>query len=105
MAAATPISLGYIAANAKKNGHEAKVLSLGSTTLFSQTCFRDFINEYSPELVGLGTYQRNIFQVHALAQIVKDTVPDVSIVLGGPQITFLPDVALSVEDCLVRVVV
>ena len=96
MAAATPISLGYIGARAFEKGHEVKVLSLGSKSAFSVESLNQYIKEYVPELVGLGTYQRNIFHIHALATIIKQSVPDTSIILGGPQITFLPDAALSV---------
>ncbi len=96
MAAATPISLGYIGANAKASGHNVKVLSFGSTTFFSLADFRQFIKEYSPDITGFGTYQRNIFHIHALASMVKEACPTTCIILGGPQITFLPDDALSV---------
>ena len=98
MAAATPISLGYIGAVAKSKEHEVKVLSFGSTTLFSPTAFKGFIKEYSPDIVGFGAYQRNIFHIHALANMVKEASQKTIVILGGPQITFLPDDALSVLD-------
>jgi radical SAM superfamily enzyme YgiQ (UPF0313 family) len=46
--------------------------------------------------VGFGVYQRNIFHINALVTLVKESVSDALIILGGPQITFLPDDALSV---------
>lgn len=96
MAAATPISLGYLGAILKTRGHEVKVLSLGSITLFSPVSFKSFIREFSPDLVGFGAYQRNIFHINALVNMVKEVLPETSVILGGPQITFLPDEALSV---------
>ena len=96
MAAATPISLGYLGASLKVRGHEVKVLSLGSVTIFSPTTFKGFIKEYSPDVVGFGTYQRSIFHVNALATLVKESAPGAFVILGGPQITFLPDDSLSV---------
>lgn len=96
MAAATPISLGYVGAALKCAGHEVRVLSLGSNSIFSPSTFQEYIKEYSPALVGFGTYQRNVFYINALANLVKEVVPDAFIILGGPQITFLPDEALSV---------
>ncbi|MFA4835329.1 MAG: radical SAM protein [Dehalococcoidia bacterium] len=95
MAPVTPISLGYLGAVLKSKGHEARVLSLGSTTLFSPAAFRAYIKEYSPGLVGFGAYQRNIFHVNALATLVKEAAPGAFVVLGGPQATFLPDDALA----------
>ncbi|MDY6911689.1 MAG: radical SAM protein [Chloroflexota bacterium] len=96
MAAATPISLGYLGATLKAKGHEVNVLSFGSSTSFSPISFSEFIREHSPSLVGFQTYQRNIFHVNALATLVKEAVPEAFVILGGPQITFLPDESLSV---------
>ena len=96
MVEATPISLGYLGASLKGHGHEIKVLSIGSTTNFSPTAFKGFIREYSPDIVGFGTYQRSIFHINAMASLVKEATPETFIVLGGPQITFLPDDSLSV---------
>jgi len=96
MAAATPISVGYVGAALKCKGHDVQVLSLGSTTLFSPLAFKEFIKEYAPDIVGFGTYQRNIFHINALANLVKEASPEAFTILGGPQITFLPDDALSV---------
>ncbi len=99
MAAATPISLGYLGAVASSQGHEVRILSFGSDSLFSPRSFAEYISAYAPRLVGFGTYQRNIFHVHALARLVKQAAPNCYVVLGGPQITFLPDDALSVLPC------
>ncbi len=91
----TPISLGNIGAVLKEQGHEVKVLSLGSTSRFSPDSFRVDVREFSPQLVGFGAYQRNLFYIHALAMMVKEVVPDAYIVFGGPQATFMPDEALA----------
>lgn len=96
MAAATPISIGYVGAALKCKGHNVQVLSLGSATLFSPLAFKEFTREYAPDIVGFGTYQRSIFHINALATLVKEASPEAFIILGGPHITFLPDDALSV---------
>lgn len=95
MPAATPISLGYIAAVLKARGHGVKVISLGSDSKFSPLAFQSFVREYSPDLIGLGTYQRNISHVEALAALAKAACPRTHVILGGPQITFIPDSALK----------
>ncbi len=91
----TPISLGNLGAVLKAHGHDARVLSLGSTSLFSPQSLRRFLLDYGPQLVGFGTYQRNICYVTALARTVKQVLPGCCVVLGGPQATFLPDAALA----------
>ncbi|MEA1934729.1 MAG: radical SAM protein [Thermodesulfobacteriota bacterium] len=96
MPAVTPISLGNLGAVLKASGHEVKVLSLGSTSCFSIKGLLSFLKDFKPRLVGFGTYQRNIFQVRALAEMIKEVFHDCSVALGGPQAIFLPDKALSV---------
>ncbi len=96
MAPATPISLGYLGAALKVKRHDVRVLSLGATSLFSPESYEGFLREFAPDLVGFGAYQRNIFHVNAMATIVKGVLPETTVILGGPQITFLPDDALSV---------
>ena len=91
----TPISLGNLGAVLKALGHKVEILSLGSNSRFSPNALLAFLQEFSPRLVGLGTYQRNMFQTRAIAKMAKDALPDVSVVFGGPQATFLPEVALA----------
>lgn len=91
----TPISLGNVGAVVKQMGHEVRVLSLGSSSTFSPRSVAAYLRDYSPRLVGFGTYQRNLLHVRALARLVKDVLPGAAVVLGGPQATFLPDEALT----------
>lgn len=93
--AVTPISIGYLGACLKKAGHDVRVLSMGSDSAFSPALFHGYVAQYAPDLVGFGTYQRNIFHVNALATITKAVAPGTRVVLGGPQATFLPDEALE----------
>ena len=94
--AVTPISLGNLGAVVKQLGHEVRVLSLGSTSVFSPRGMASYLADYSPAVVGFGTYQRNLLHVRALAQLVKQVLPGAVVVLGGPQATFLPNEALAV---------
>lgn len=95
MPVATPISLGYLGAMLKARGHDARVISLGSDSKFSLLAFQSFVREYAPELIGLGTYQRNISHIEALAALARAACPGTFVILGGPQITFIPDAALD----------
>ncbi len=93
--AVTPISTGYIGAALKARGHEARVLGLGATSTFSEASFAGFVEEFRPRLAGFGTYQRNIFHIRSLAALVKRAAPGCTVILGGPQATFMPDGALE----------
>ena len=90
----TPISLGNLGAVLKEQGHEVKVLSIGSDSCFSPQGLFSFLQQYAPRLVGFGTYQRNILHVRSMARMVKRALPNARVVIGGPQATFLPDQGL-----------
>jgi radical SAM superfamily enzyme YgiQ (UPF0313 family) len=89
----TPISLGGVGAMAKAQGYGVSVVSLGTNSKFSPAAFRSYLQEYRPRLVGFGAYQRNMLHILGLARLIKSTLDDVKIVLGGPQATFMPDAA------------
>lgn len=91
----TPISLGYIGAFLKSRGHEAGVMGLSAESLFSPASFRRFLREFAPRLVGFAAYQRNIFHLRSLAALVKEALPGCTVMLGGPQATFMPENALE----------
>jgi radical SAM superfamily enzyme YgiQ (UPF0313 family) len=91
----TPISLGYIGALLKIRGHEVRVVDLSAESLFSPMRVKGYLQEFSPRLVGLATYQRNIFHVRNMTALVKEALPDCTIMLGGPQATFMPEEALE----------
>ncbi len=96
MTAATPISLGYLGAILKHKGHQVDIFSLGATTRFSPSSFKELIKDRSPAMVGFGAYQSNIFHVNALANLVKEAAPESHVIMGGPQAAFLPDNSLEV---------
>jgi len=90
----TPISLGYLAAYAKKLGAAAQIINLGSNTKMSTQKFTQYLKEYRPDIIGFSGYQRNIFIVNGWAHLCKTLLPRSKILLGGPQATFMPTKAL-----------
>jgi radical SAM superfamily enzyme YgiQ (UPF0313 family) len=95
MDAVTPISLGYLGAVLRRDGHEVTVASLGSETRFSVAGLTAWLSELQPNLVGFGAYQRNMLQLRSLARLVKQVLPSAKTVFGGPHGQFLPDAALA----------
>ena len=90
-----PISIGYIGAFLKKNGFNVKILNIGENTNLSKLSLYNFISEFKPRLVGISTYQRNILYVIAISKFIKAIDKETKIVLGGPQTTFMPAIALK----------
>uniref|UniRef100_A0A7V6CD25 B12-binding domain-containing radical SAM protein n=1 Tax=Thermodesulfobacterium geofontis TaxID=1295609 RepID=A0A7V6CD25_9BACT len=90
-----PISLGYLAAFLIKHGFEVKIINLSQKGEYSIKELEKIIKEFSPQLVGFSTYQRNILYVLGIAKFIKEINKEIKIILGGPQITFMPSLALK----------
>jgi len=91
-----PISLGYLAASLKREGHEVRIVNMSESGRLSPLSFAEILEEMRPQLVGFAVYQRNMLVVRGLCRAVKETLPDAKIILGGPQATFMPSEALRV---------
>lgn len=89
--AVTPVSLGHIGAALAGSGHQVKVISIGQSSAFSLAGLEGFLEEFRPALVGFSAYQRNLPHLIALARLIKEALPQTSIVLGGPQASLMPD--------------
>lgn len=95
-----PISLGYIAASLKKNKIQtvlAEIQHLNSRTGQEVT---NFVLEFKPTIVGFSVYQANIKLALNLAKLVKLIDPNICVVIGGPQVTFMPVAALEPMECV-----
>ena len=91
----TPISLANLAAVLRRLGHTTDLLSLSSGRPFSPAGLRRYLHEIQPRLVGFTAYQRNFFQIRAIARMAKELVPECRVLIGGPQASFLPEEALA----------
>jgi radical SAM superfamily enzyme YgiQ (UPF0313 family) len=90
-----PISLGYIAAFLKQHGFQTKIINIAEGTEYSINSLANLMYDFSPQLVAFSTYQRNILYVLGLASFFKSLKPEIKVALGGPQVTFMPSVALK----------
>ncbi len=91
---AIPISQGYILANLRKNGYSGQILGDYKNSPLSPQIFKTIIQKIKPHAVGFSGYEENMNRVRLWARFAKSINPDVTIVLGGPQATFMPGKAL-----------
>lgn len=90
-----PISEGYILAYLKQKGYSGQVLVDSKDRPLSLPTLKDFLERHRPMVVGFSTYQATIERARFYACFIKKFFPQIKIVFGGPQTTFMPPQALE----------
>jgi radical SAM superfamily enzyme YgiQ (UPF0313 family) len=101
-----PLAAGYLKAYAIKNGaakpSEIEILSRQMLNTAGDAAVLKLLTESSPVLVGFTSYMWNIERNLYLARQLKEKLPGITIVLGGPEITpDHPAPAHDAVDCFV----
>lgn len=91
---AIPISCGYILANLEQHGFSGFILGDYKGTPLSPRTIAAAIKTLKPLALGFSAYEENINRVRVLASFAKHVNNGLPVVLGGPQITFMPGTAL-----------
>ncbi len=89
-----PISQGYILARLKQEGYEGRILGDYQDRPLEPGVFKRALQELRPHVIGFSVYQENIDKVRLWACFAKRFDPEITVVLGGPQVTFMPGQAL-----------
>ena len=124
-----PIGLGYLAAVARKMGHEVSIYEVDAVRKPTSLDFageykryddylkivndrdhpiwqeiKDQIKEFQPDLVGISSMTPKIASALVVADICKEVNPDCPVVLGGAHPTVSPDqsIAYNPIDFIVR---
>ncbi|GAB4336554.1 MAG: hypothetical protein Kow0089_06950 [Desulfobulbaceae bacterium] len=92
---ALPVSCGYILAALKQHGFSGRILGDYQGAPLSPQTLADTIRKIRPLALGFSVYEENIQRVRLLARFAKHLQPDLPVVLGGPQVTFMPSEALE----------
>ncbi|MEM2955023.1 MAG: cobalamin-dependent protein [Candidatus Nanoarchaeia archaeon] len=82
-----PLSLGYLASIARKNGFSVSILEPDSIKNFSIETFRKVFDKENPKFCGFGGYTMQIFNTYKMIDAVKEINPDCVTLLGGPHPT------------------
>ena len=97
----TAIGLRYLYANLATLQDRAKIVEFVINT--SVTDAAETILKYQPKIVGIGAYIWNAQEVHELIEILKKVAPEIFIVLGGPEASYLPHrVDFSKADFIIQ---
>ncbi len=89
-----PISQGYVLATLRQKGFEGNILGDYKGTPLPPRVLRERLESTKPDVIGFSVYDENINKVLVWARYIKKFRPETLIVIGGPQVTFMPGEAL-----------
>ena len=84
----TAIGLRYIYANMQELQASTKILEFSINDALQSVAEELLFDE--PDIIGIGVYIWNASQVSELIHILKKVSPKTTIILGGPEVSYLP---------------
>lgn len=88
------LGLGYIAAILEREKHLVKIIDCDAENVGPEK-IEDAFKEYQPDLIGFYVMTWTFRQVNEIARRIKLMNPNVRIVVGGPNITCMPEISLK----------
>jgi radical SAM superfamily enzyme YgiQ (UPF0313 family) len=86
-----PLGLAYLASVARQKGHEAKIIdSLVMNISFDN--LEKEIKNYNPDIVAVTSTTSMIYDAYKVSELSKNIDTNIKVVLGGPHVTFTPDI-------------
>ncbi|MBL8018343.1 MAG: cobalamin-dependent protein [Leptospirales bacterium] len=105
------LGLAYVAASLRDQGHDVKIIDY-EVNAWSLKRVRPDIEDWRPDVVGMTAYITNLRRCGAVAKIVKEVDPGITVILGGPQVSVFPEegftsphvdiIALSEGEVIIR---
>jgi anaerobic magnesium-protoporphyrin IX monomethyl ester cyclase len=88
-----PLGILYIASMLEKNGHSVNVVDCNAERFTEDRCKKAL---HGCDAVGMTLYCEPIEQKNSMfiSKIIRDTDPDIPLIVGGPHSTLLPEKAL-----------
>ncbi len=93
-----PLVCGYIAANLNANGHRGYIVDDVRDEPLKLSYLGRELSRIRPGIVCFSVYHYQMERVRFFARFIKQSAPEIVIVLGGPQIVFMPADALEDLD-------
>lgn len=92
-----PLGLLYMAAVLEEKGEEVAVIDAAAEGLNIPGTVKR-IQEYQPDIVGIGSTTVVFESTKALAGAIKSVLPDLPVILGGYHVSLLPEEAMACQD-------
>ena len=91
-----PLSLAYLASTIRENGYSVKIVD----AIAEDSNLRDLayvLRREDPDVVGITATTPMIMDAYEVAKLAKTLNPNVTVVVGGPHVTFIPEYTL--DEC------
>jgi len=89
-----PLGLGYIASAVRKKGFSVDILDMGPERLLVKDILEQIKNQET-KVVGISSFIANHGNGIRIAKHIKGSFPNVKVIMGGPQASFIPEEVLS----------
>ena len=90
--------LKYIAANAKANGHDVRILFIpGYLEAELHPAIEKFISDYSPDLIGISLMSIEYYPARNITRLLKKKF-NIPIIWGGVHVIIKPDECIKYTD-------
>ena len=91
---APPLGVAYLAGHLRAHGHEVEVLDLNLTG-YNPRRMALVLNRFGPAVVGISAFTETYPNAVAIARQVKEHDPAITVVMGGPHPSILPDAVVA----------
>ncbi len=99
-----PLGLAYLASVARGQGDEVSIIDSIAMD-YSLDQVKGAIKSFNPDLIGLTSTTSMIPDAYRVAMAAKELNQDVKIAIGGPHVTFTPEMTLKESPALDYVVI
>lgn len=90
-----PLGLAYIASSVLQHGHEARIIDCDGETDYWKA-IEEACTGFKPDLVGFYTMTWTFRQAKKIFEFIKELIPGVISVVGGPNVTAFPVESLEI---------
>lgn len=89
-----PLGIGYLASSLRKAGFSVKLFDMGPSRIGMEQLL-EIIKEEKPQMVGISAFIANYGNGIKISNIIKKEFPEIKVVMGGPQASFVPEEVLE----------
>ncbi len=97
-----PLGLAYLASMVREE-HDVRIIDGIAEELTFEDVMK-IIKRYDPDMVGITATTSAMYDAYAVAKIAKNLNENVFVVMGGPHVTFTPELTMRECPCIDAVV-